>query len=78
MYPEVKLFIDGEWVLGSEGKSEPILDPSTGTPVGKVPHASRADLDRALAAADAGFKVWRETSAYDRYKLMRKAADIVR
>ncbi|MBV9067060.1 MAG: NAD-dependent succinate-semialdehyde dehydrogenase [Methylobacteriaceae bacterium] len=78
MYPEVKLYIDGEWVAGSEGKSEPVLDPATAQPVGKVPHASRADLDRALAAAEAGFKVWRETSAHDRYKLMRKAADIIR
>ena len=52
MYPEVKLYIDGEWVAGSEGKSEPILDPATAQPVGKVPHASRADLDRALAAAE--------------------------
>src|SRR5437763_7367806 len=78
MYPEVKLYIDGEWVAGSEGKSEPILDPATAQRIGDVPHASRADLDRALAAADAGFKVWRETSAHDRYKLMRKAADIIR
>src|SRR4029077_20544250 len=36
------------------------------------------DLDRALAAAEKGFKAWRKVSAYDRYKLMRKAADIFR
>ncbi len=39
---------------------------------------SRADLDRALAAAAKGFAPWRKVSAHDRYKLMRKAADNVR
>jgi succinate-semialdehyde dehydrogenase/glutarate-semialdehyde dehydrogenase len=43
-----------------------------------VPHASISDLDRALAAADKGFKIWRKVSAFDRSKVMRKAADILR
>ena len=49
--------------------------PGRGPP---CPHADKADLDRALAAAEKGFKAWRKVSAYDRYKLMRKAADIFR
>ncbi|HWC91553.1 MAG TPA: NAD-dependent succinate-semialdehyde dehydrogenase, partial [Pseudolabrys sp.] len=40
--------------------------------------ASRADLDAALAAAEKGFAVWKATSAYDRAKIMRKAADLLR
>lgn len=78
MYPELSLHIDGAWCQGAGGKSQPVLNPATGEAIGTVPHAGRADLDRALAAADKGFKVWRKTSAYDRYKLMRKAADILR
>ncbi len=41
-------------------------------------HAERADLDRALEAADKGFKAWRKVSAFDRSKLMRKAAGLLR
>ena len=78
MYPELSLHIDGAWCQGASGKSQPVLNPATGEAIGTVPHADRADLDRALAAADRGFKVWRKTSAYDRYKVMRKAADILR
>lgn len=78
MYPELSLHIDGAWCKGASGKSQPVLNPATGEAIGTVPHADRADLDRALAAADKGFRVWRKTSAYDRYKLMRKAADILR
>src|SRR5438309_1496558 len=77
-YPQVNLHIDGAWVKGAGGKSEPVLNPATGDSIGDVPHADKADLDRALAAAEKGFKAWRKVSAYERYKLMRKAADIFR
>src|SRR5947207_10950627 len=78
MYPEVSVHIDGAWSKGAAGKSEPVRKPATGDPIGNVPHAEKADLDRDLAAADKGFKAWRKVSAFDRYKLMRKAADILR
>ena len=41
-----------------------------------MPTAS--DLDRALEAADKGFKAWRKVSAFDRSKVMRKAANLLR
>jgi len=78
MYSDVKLFINGEWSEGSEGKSEPIFNPATGQAIGRLAHASRADLDHALAAAQKGFDTWRKVSAFERYKLLRKAADIIR
>ena len=78
MYPKVKMFIAGEWTEGSSGKGEKVLNPATGLPIGDTPHASRHDLDRALEAARTGFETWRRLSAYDRYKTMRKAADIIR
>jgi succinate-semialdehyde dehydrogenase/glutarate-semialdehyde dehydrogenase len=78
MYPDVSLFIDGAWGKGSGKRSQPILNPATGEPIGTVPFAEKADLDRALAAAAKGFNAWKKVSAFDRYKLMRKAADILR
>src|SRR5208282_2844765 len=77
-YPEISLYVDGGWCKGAGGKSQPVLNPATGDAIGSVPHATRADLDRALNAAAKGFKAWRKVSAYDRYKLMRKAADIAK
>ena len=59
MYPKVQMFIAGEWTDGTSGKSEDILNPATGQPIGKTPHASKADLDRALEASKAGFEIWR-------------------
>jgi len=78
MYPDVSLFIDGAWGKGSGRRSQPILNPATGEPIGTVPFAEKADLDKALAAAEKGFAAWKKVSAFERYKLMRKAADNVR
>lgn len=78
MYPEIQLHIDGAWTKGSGSRSQPVLNPATGDAIGTVPYAEKADLDQALAAADKGFKAWRKVSAYDRYKTMRKAADLIR
>ena len=77
-YPTVQLLIDGQWRNGSEGKSDDILNPATGQSIGRVPHASRADLDAALDAARKGFAIWRVTPADTRYKTLRKAADNLR
>ncbi len=77
-YPDTQLLIDGEWGAAASGKTLPVLDPATGETIGRVAHAGRADLDRALAAAASGFAVWRNTSAMDRSKLMRKAAELLR
>jgi len=78
MYSELGLYIDGKWLNGDGRKGEDVINPATGKALGHLPHASKADLDAALAAAEKGFAQWRATSAYDRSKVMRKAADLVR
>ena len=78
MYPNVQLLIDGQWCNAAAGQSLPVVNPATGETIGTVARAERADLDRALEAASRGFQVWRKTGAFDRYKMMRKAADLFR
>ena len=78
MYPNVQLHINGQWCDSSSAATIPVVNPASGEKIGTVAHASRADLDRALEAAEKGFHAWRKTGAFDRYKLMRKAADLFR
>jgi succinate-semialdehyde dehydrogenase/glutarate-semialdehyde dehydrogenase len=77
-YPDTNLFINGTWRPASGGRTIDVIDPATGRRIGAVAWADRADLDEALSAADRAFPAWSRTSAYDRSKLMRKAADILR
>lgn len=78
MYPDTRLYIDGEWRDALSGRWIEVINPATEEPIGRVAHAGREDLDMALAAAARGFAAWRKVSAYDRAKLMRKAANILR
>jgi succinate-semialdehyde dehydrogenase/glutarate-semialdehyde dehydrogenase len=78
MYPEVRLHVAGEWRAARSGETLPIMNPATGEEIGRVPKAGRADMDEALEAAERGFKTWRAVSAYERAKVMRKAANLMR
>lgn len=77
-YPNTQLFINGEWQDAADGRSLAVFNPATGKEIGRVAHAGKADLDRALEAAQKGFATWRDMPAADRAKIMRKAAALMR
>ncbi|MDR5652446.1 NAD-dependent succinate-semialdehyde dehydrogenase [Ruixingdingia sedimenti] len=77
-YPDTRLFIGGTWRDAADGATIPVIDPATEETIGTVAHARQPDLDAALAAAEAGFAVWRRMSPLDRSRLMRRAADLLR
>ncbi len=72
------LFINGEWVKASSGKSEDILSPSTEEVVGSVQMGEEPDAQKALEAASTAFKEWKKIPARQRAELMRKFADEIR
>jgi succinate-semialdehyde dehydrogenase/glutarate-semialdehyde dehydrogenase len=78
MVQDVMLFIDGAWVPAASGRTLEVVNPANGEIVARLAHAGTEDLDRALAAAEKGFHIWRKMSAYERAKIMRKAADLLR
>ncbi len=55
-----------------------MLNPATGEVNGLLAHAGIDDLDRALEATVRGFAAWRKVSAFDRSKVLRQAADLLR
>mgnify|MGYP000868116230 FL=1 len=77
-YPNTQLFIAGTWQDAADGKTIAVHNPSTGKEIGRVAHAGKADLDRALEAAQKGFEAWRDLPAIERAKAMRRAAALMR
>ncbi|AVS84411.1 NAD-dependent succinate-semialdehyde dehydrogenase [Paracidovorax avenae] len=77
-YPSTRLFIAGEWQDAADGKTIAVHNPATGKEIGRVAHAGRADLDRALEAAQKGFEAWRDIPAVERARTMRRAAALMR
>jgi succinate-semialdehyde dehydrogenase / glutarate-semialdehyde dehydrogenase len=76
MYAKLGLFIDGQSLNGNGRPGENVINPATEKPLAHLPHATAADLDQALDAAKKGFALRRSTAAYDRAKIMRKAAEL--
>ena len=77
-YPDTQLFINGTWAAAKDGRTLPVFNPATAGEIGTVAHASISDLELALDAARDGFTIWSATGVFDRYKLMRRAADLLR
>ena len=77
-YPNTQLFINGEWKDAADGRTLAVFNPATGKEIGRVAQAGKADLDKALEAAQKGFETWRDMTAAERSKIMRRAADLMR
>jgi aldehyde dehydrogenase B len=75
--PSYKLFIDGEFVGAEGGASLDVFNPATGEKISKIADASKADVDKAVAAARKAFESFRRTSVYERSALLNKIADVL-
>ena len=71
---QTKLLINGALVKG-EGTLERVLDPASGKRIAEVHEASRAQLDAAVAAAEAAGPGWAQTVPKDRAALLLRLAD---
>jgi succinate-semialdehyde dehydrogenase/glutarate-semialdehyde dehydrogenase len=69
-----EMYLDGAWVPAGDGARMSILNPATEEVVDSVPVATAADLDRALAAADRAWRVWREVDVWTRSAALRRVA----
>jgi len=78
MYQDLALYIDGEFIQGGGRREQDVTNPANQEVLGKLPHASRADLDRALAAAQRAFESWKKTSPMERSRILRKVAELAR
>ncbi|MHB1122774.1 MAG: aldehyde dehydrogenase family protein [Ramlibacter sp.] len=72
------LFIAGAWRPAEDGGAREVIDPATEEILGRIPVATQADLDAALASAQQGLETWRRTSPWDRAAVLRRAADLIR
>lgn len=78
MYPPLSLYIDGRFIAGGGRHEQDVLNPATNEVIGKLPHATREDLDAALAAAERAFQTWRKSPVTERARVLRKVAELAR
>jgi len=71
----MKIFIEGKWV--DKPKKIEVHNPYDNAVFETVPRADGNDIERALAFAERGAKVMAKLSGYERWKILRKAADLM-
>jgi succinate-semialdehyde dehydrogenase / glutarate-semialdehyde dehydrogenase len=77
-YSELKLHIDGEWLAAGSRRTHRVINPANGATLGELPLVDSADLDRALQAAERGYKLWKKSSAEERGRVLKGAAQLIR
>jgi acyl-CoA reductase-like NAD-dependent aldehyde dehydrogenase len=77
---ETRLFINGEFVNSTSGKTFPCVNPTTEEIICQVQEAGEEDVNKAVAAAKAAFAMnseWRTLPSSKRRDLMLKLAELI-
>ncbi|MEK9804029.1 MAG: CoA-acylating methylmalonate-semialdehyde dehydrogenase [Curvibacter sp.] len=69
--------IAGKTVAGTSGRHQDVFNPATGAVTGKAALASKAEVAQAVAAAQAAFPAWSETSPLRRARVMFKFLELM-
>lgn len=79
MYPELSLYINGEFIGASDTRRfEEVVNPATRAVLGRLPHASAQDLDHAVASAEKAFEAWKKSSPMLRSEILRRVGTLTR
>jgi acyl-CoA reductase-like NAD-dependent aldehyde dehydrogenase len=71
----MRMYVAGEWV--SKPQSIPVENPYDHSVIDTVPRGDRGDVERALESAVRGARAMAKLSGYDRFRILRKAADLM-
>ncbi len=76
--PLQQLYIHGQLVDATSGKTFQSINPATGAVIAEVQIANKDDVERAVASAAEGQKVWAAMTAMERSRILRRAVEILR
>jgi succinate-semialdehyde dehydrogenase / glutarate-semialdehyde dehydrogenase len=72
------MFIDGKYVAAADGKTMPVVDPTTGVSFDTVPLGAAADADIAIKSSARAFGLWKQTPMSERVRLQKICASVMR
>ncbi|MDC1256604.1 NAD-dependent succinate-semialdehyde dehydrogenase [Pelagibacteraceae bacterium] len=77
MYSKLGNFINGQWSNNTKEKID-VINPFNEEVLGQIPVSTKEDLDQALESAKKSFQLWKKTSPWERSKIIKKIADLIR
>jgi aldehyde dehydrogenase (NAD+) len=72
------LFIGGKWVEPPQAERFETVNPATREPVGAFVQGTAKDAEKAVTAAQAAFRAWKETPAPKRGEILLKVAALMK
>src|SRR5215471_9799469 len=73
-----KMFIDGKWVEADSGRTLGVINPATEEVIADIAYGGRAETRRALEAAHRAMQSWMKLTSWDRAKVLKKTAELMR
>jgi betaine-aldehyde dehydrogenase len=70
-------FVEGKHVDAMDGRTSPVIDPSTGEVFAEATVSGQADIDAAMQAAARAFEGWRDVTPSERSRALLRIADAV-
>ena len=70
-------YVDGKWVDADSGDTFPVTNPATGEVIAEVPRMGAPETRRAIAAAERALPAWKNLSAKERARTLRRLADLM-
>jgi succinate-semialdehyde dehydrogenase/glutarate-semialdehyde dehydrogenase len=73
-----RMYIDGKWCEADTGRTLGVINPATEEVIFDVAYGGRAETKRAIEAAQKAMTSWMKLTAWDRAKVLKKTADLMR
>ena len=70
-------YINGDWVAADSGETVAVTNPATGEIIARIPRCGASETERAIAGAELALKTWRETTAAERSRILRRWFDLL-
>ena len=78
MYEKFGQFINGKWQVSSNNETYDVINPATEEIIGKASKANTTDVQKAISSAALGLEIWKNTSPWERAKVLRKISELMR
>src|SRR6516165_2894152 len=73
-----RMYIDGQWCEADNGKTLGVINPATEEVLAEVAYGGRAEVRRALEAAQRALPRWMKLTSWDRAKVLKRTAELMR
>src|SRR5262249_29640550 len=73
-----RMYIDGKWCAADDGRTLGVINPATEEVLAEIAYGGKAETRRALEAARRAMPGWMKLTSWDRAKILKKTADLMR